>query len=115
VPRSTRDLLPSIEWGSEVNSRTENIAHGYQREGPHNELLRQKAAALSVSYQPRQLGDAGGDASVLVSCQQLRNLLEINIGERLSVGVADVEALSLQLGVKLLGGSERREAALVHV
>ena len=108
-------MLPSIEWGSDVNSRTENVAHGYQREGPHNELLRQKAAALSVSHQPRQLCDAGGDAPGLVSCQQLRNLLEINVGQRLPVGVADDEALSLQLRVKLLGGSERREAALVHV
>jgi hypothetical protein len=72
VPRSTRDLLPSIKWGSEVNSRTENVAHGYQGEGPHNELLQQEAAALSVSHQPRQLGDAGGDAPGLVSGEELR-------------------------------------------
>jgi hypothetical protein len=70
VPRSTRDLLPSIKWGSEVNSRTENVAHGYQ--GPHNELLQQEAAALSVSHQPRQLGDAGGDAPGVVSGEELR-------------------------------------------
>jgi len=66
APRSTRDLLPSIKW-SEVNSRTENVAHGYHGEGPHNELLRQEAAALSVSHQPRQLGDVGGDAPGLVA------------------------------------------------
>ena len=72
VPRSTRDLLPSIKWGSEVDSRTENVAHGYQGEGPHNELLQQEAAALSVSHQPRQLGDAGGDAPGLVSGEELR-------------------------------------------
>ena len=67
APRSTRDLLPSIEWGTEVNSRTENVAHGYQGEGPHNELLRQEAAALSVSHQTRQPGDVGGDAPGLVA------------------------------------------------
>ena len=65
APRSTRDLLPSIKWGREVNSRTENVAH--QGEGPHNELLRQEAAALSVSHQPRELGDDGGDAPGLVA------------------------------------------------
>jgi hypothetical protein len=71
APRSARDLLPSIKWGSEVNSRTENVAHGYQGEGPHNELLRQEAAALSVSHQLRQLGDVGGDAAGLVAGERL--------------------------------------------
>jgi hypothetical protein len=66
APRLTLDLLPSIKWG-EVNSRTENVAHGYQGEGPHSELLQHEAAALSVSHQPRQLGDVGGDAPRLVA------------------------------------------------
>jgi hypothetical protein len=115
VPRSTRDLLPSIKWGSEVNSRTENVAHGYQGEGPHNELLQQEAAALSVSHQPRQLGDAGGDAPGLVSGEELRRraasrlLLGIDVGQRLPVVIADDEA-----GVGLLGGPRRREAADGH-
>jgi hypothetical protein len=91
-------LLPSIKWGSEVDSRTENVAHGYQGEGPHNELLRQEAAALSVSHQPRQLGDVGGDAPRLVAGEQLgrcaspRLLLEVDVGERLPIGVADDKA-----------------------
>ena len=54
APRSTRDLLPSIKWG-EVNSRTENVAHGYQGEGPHNELLRQEALRFLFRSSPGSL------------------------------------------------------------
>ena len=60
--------------------------------------------------QLRQLGDVGGDAPRLVAGEQLgrrapsRLLLEINVGERLPVGVADDEA-----GVGLLDGPGRRE------
>jgi len=50
-----------------------------------------------------------------MSCQLRRAppqlLLEIDIGERLPVGVADDEAPSIQLGVGFLDGPRRREAA----
>ena len=66
----------------------------------------------------RQLGDVGGDAPRLVAGEQLRRcaaarlLLEIDVGERLPVGVADDEAPPMQLGVGLVDGPRRREAAL---
>jgi hypothetical protein len=41
-----------------------------------------------------------------------RLLLEIDVGERLPVGVADDEAPPMQLGVGLVEGPRRREAAL---
>ena len=131
APRSTRDLLPSIEWDSEVNSRAENVAHGYRGEGPHNELLwqesphnellRREAAALSVSQQPRQLGDVGGDSPGLVIGEQFGRrassglVIEVDVGERLAVAVADDEALPIELRVGLLDGPRRREVMLVHV
>ncbi len=121
APRSTRDLLPSIEWDSEVNSRAENVAHGYRGEGPHNELLRQEAAALSVSHQTRQPGDVGGDSPGLVIGEQFGRrassglVIEVDVGERLAVAVADDEALPIELRVGLLDGPRRREVTLVHV
>jgi hypothetical protein len=39
-------------------------------------------------------------------------LLEIEVGQRLPVGVADDEAPPIQLGVGLVDGRRRREAAL---
>jgi hypothetical protein len=74
----------------------------------------QAAAVLGATLQQlRQLGDVRGDAPGLVAGEQLgrrppcRLLLEIDVGERLPVGVADDEA-----GVGLLDGPGRREAAL---
>ena len=57
----------------------------------------------------------GGNPPGLVVSEQLgrrsttRLVLEIDVGERLPIGVADDEA-----GVGLLGGPGRREAALGH-
>jgi hypothetical protein len=39
-------------------------------------------------------------------------ILEVDVGERLPVGVADDEAPPIQLGVGLVDGRRRREAAL---
>ena len=61
------------------------------------------------AQQLRQLGDVGGDAPGLVAGEQLgrrapsRLILEIDIGQRLTAGVADDEA-----GVGLLDGLGRR-------
>ena len=63
----------------------------------------------------RQLGDIDGYAPRLVAGQQVcrraasRLILEIDVGERLPIGIADDEA-----GVGLLGGPGRREAARRH-
>ena len=57
-----------------------------------------KLAHLTLAQQLRQLGDVGGDAPGLVAGEQSgrrtpsRLLLEIDVGERLPVGVADDEA-----------------------
>jgi hypothetical protein len=65
-----------------------------------------------LAQQLWQLGDIGGDAPGLVAGEQLgrrsttRLLLEIHVGERLPVGVADDET-----GVRLFGDPRRREAA----
>ena len=75
----------------------------------------QAAAVLGATLQQlRQLGDVRGDAPGLVAGEQLGRrtssrllLLEIEVGQRLPVGVADDEA-----GVGLLDGPGRREAAL---
>ena len=61
--------------------------------------------------QLRQLGDVGGDAPRLVAGEEVGGsapaglLLEIDVGERLPVGVADDEA-----GVRLLDGPGRQLA-----
>ena len=61
--------------------------------------------------QVRQLRDIGGDAPGLVAGEQMcrrapsRLLLEIDVGERLPVAVADDEA-----GVGVLDGPRRRES-----
>ena len=68
-----------------------------------------------LPQQLRQLGDVGGDAPGLVAGEQLgrcaaaRLLLEIDVGERLPVGVADDEAPPMQLGVGLVDGPGRRK------
>jgi hypothetical protein len=41
-------------------------------------------------------------------------ILEIHVGQRLPVAVADDEAPPIQLGVGLVDGPGRREAALRH-
>jgi hypothetical protein len=70
------------------------------------------AMVMCPSRQLRRLGDVGGDALGLVAGEQLgrrspsRLILEIDVRERLPVGVADDEA-----GVGLLDGPGRREAA----
>jgi hypothetical protein len=52
----------------------------------------------SLPQKVRQLGDIGGDAPGLVAGEQVRRrataglLLEIDVGERLTAGVADDEA-----------------------
>jgi hypothetical protein len=43
-----------------------------------------------------------------------RLVLEIDIGERVPAGVADDEAPPIQLGVGVVDGPRRREAALRH-
>ena len=64
------------------------------------------------AQQLRQLGDVDGDAPGLVAGEEMRRrapaplLLEIDVGERLPVGVADDEA-----GVGFLDGPGRREVA----
>jgi hypothetical protein len=68
--------------------------------------------------QLRKLSNVGGDAAGLVAGEQVRDrapsrfLLEIDIGERMAVGVMDDEALSPELGVGSFDGPRRREAAL---
>ena len=64
------------------------------------------------------LGDVGGDALGLVAGERMssratpRLIFEIDVVERLPVGVADDEAPPIQLGVGLVDGPGRREAAL---
>ena len=58
---------------------------------------------------PVCLCDVGGDAPGLVA---FRLLLEIDVGKRPTVGVADDEAPLIQLGVGLIDGPGRREAAM---
>jgi hypothetical protein len=73
------------------------------------------------SFQPSGSGsfaDVRGDPPGFVAGEQLgrraasRLLFEIHVGERLPVGVADDEAPPMQLGVGLVDGPRRREAAL---
>ena len=65
-----------------------------------------------LAQQLRQLGDVHGDAPRFIAGEQLRRraptglLLEIDVGERLPVVIADDVA-----GVGLLGGPGRREVA----
>jgi hypothetical protein len=72
----------------------------------------------SLALQLRQLGDVGGDAPRLVLSEQLgrgassRLLLEIDVGERLPVGVADDEAPPVQLGVGFFVGAHACGVAL---
>ena len=62
-----------------------------------------------VAQQLRQLGDVHGDAPRFIAGEQLRGraptglLLEIDVGERLPVGVADDEA-----GVRCYGAASVR-------
>jgi hypothetical protein len=50
--------------------------------------------------------------SSLAAARRPGSLLEIDVGERLTAGVADDEAPPIQLGVGLVDGRRRREAAL---
>jgi hypothetical protein len=67
---------------------------------------------------PVCLCDVGGDAPRFVAGEQFRRrpssrlLLEIDVGKRPTVGVADDEAPLIQLGVGLIDGPGRREAAM---
>ena len=67
------------------------------------------------AQQLRQLGDVHGDAPGLVAGEQLGRrsppefILAIDVGERLTISIADDEA-----GVGFLGRPGRREAALGH-
>ena len=62
-----------------------------------------------LPQQLRQLGDVGGDAPGLVAGEQMsrrapsRLLLEVDVGERLPVGVADDEARPVQPDVPIFG------------
>jgi hypothetical protein len=74
-------------------------------------------AVVLPPQQFRQLGDVDGDAPGLVAGEQLsrrsasRLVLEIDIGERSPVPVADDVALSIELGVWIVDAPGRREAA----
>ena len=58
-----------------------------------------------------QLRHVGGYAPCLVAGEQLGRRAAIDIGERLPISIADDEAPPIQLGVGLLDGPGRREAA----
>ena len=79
------------------------------------------SSRLAYRRRPAQaapaLGDVGGDAPGLVAGEEVRRRamlqlpLEIDVSERLPISIADDEAPPIQLGVGLLGGPGRREAA----
>ena len=64
-----------------------------------------------------QLGDVGGDAPRFVAGEEVRRRtssrlpLEIDVSERLPISIADDEGPTTQLGVGLVDGPGRREAA----
>jgi hypothetical protein len=72
---------------------------------------------LFAAQQPRQLGDVGGDPPRFVTRHQVRRrapagfVLEIDVGQRVPVGVADDEAVLAELGIGVVDRPRRREAA----
>ena len=75
---------------------TRALAAGYPPPGQRRPLV--VSDVSRPAPQPRQRGDVGGDAPGLVAGEQLRRraasrfILEIDVGERLPVVVADDEA-----------------------
>ena len=72
--------------------------HGRPNKSPRPPKQKVSRWCVLPSQQRRQLRDVGGDAPGLVAGEEVRRrtparlLLEIDIGERLTVGVADDEA-----------------------